>query len=92
MPEGELVTAGCVSVVYVCKFCVNCQAVSSVISDLLDLGVRMGWTVSKKFGLLLSHRYCQVVVLCCIMCSMLNCFFRLSSIVSCKLQNTIYKL
>jgi hypothetical protein len=55
LPDGELVRAGYVLVIYVCKFCVKSLGLWSVISDLLDQGGRMGWTVSKKLGLEFSE-------------------------------------
>ena len=50
MHDGELVTAGYVSVVYVCRLCMQSSGRLGCNSDLLDQGIRMGWIVSKTFG------------------------------------------
>jgi hypothetical protein len=50
MPDGELVTAGYVLVVYVCKFCINRSGRLECNFLFVGPGVRIAWTVSKKFG------------------------------------------
>jgi hypothetical protein len=53
MPDGELVTAGYVSVVFVCKFCVKSSGRLDCNCRFVGPEVRMGWKIIKLFGLTL---------------------------------------
>jgi hypothetical protein len=55
MPDGELLTAGYVLVVYVCKFCINSLSRLEYNFQFVGPGVRMAWTVIKNFGRKLMH-------------------------------------
>ena len=50
VPDGELVTAGYVSVVYVYTLCMKTSGRRECNFRFVGLGVRMGWTFSKTFG------------------------------------------
>jgi hypothetical protein len=48
MPDCELVTAGYVAVVYVCKFCIKSSGCLECNFGFVAPGGRMGWTFSKN--------------------------------------------
>jgi hypothetical protein len=48
MPDDELVTTGYVSTFYVCKIWLNSSGRIECNFRFVEVGVRMGWTVSKS--------------------------------------------